>query len=86
MISLEQAEELKPGQLLYHTVNTRVDGSPERWTAQAWPKAWGAIPPGVHLFLVRAGACCGGIMTEADLDAFALTEEDAIEARDHVIG
>ena len=84
MISLEQAKALKPGQLLFHTTNTRADGSPERWRVNGKVRTWKTRPDEVRVPL-KHGLYDYDYLTHTDLDSLALTEEDAIEARDHVI-
>jgi hypothetical protein len=40
MITLEQAKNLKHGQILHHTINKNADGSPQRWRVNGKVKTW----------------------------------------------
>lgn len=40
MITIEQAKNLKHGQILHHVKNKNADGSPQRWRVSGKPKTW----------------------------------------------
>ena len=43
-ITLEQAKNLKPGDMLHHTTKTNADGTPMRWKVNGMPKTWKTKP------------------------------------------
>jgi hypothetical protein len=44
MITLEQAKNLKYGQVLYHCTNRNADGTPQRWRVNGKPQTWKRSP------------------------------------------
>ena|SRR3989304_4379202 len=40
MITINQAKQLRHGQILYHTENKNADGTPQRWRVNGKVKLW----------------------------------------------
>ena len=39
-ITIEQAKNLKHGEILHHVKNKNADGTPQRWCVSGKPKTW----------------------------------------------
>ena len=39
-ITIEQAKNLKHGEILHHVKNKNADGTPQRWRVSGKPKTW----------------------------------------------
>lgn len=39
-LTLKEAKNLKPGDILYHIINTNSDGTPQRWRVNGKPQTW----------------------------------------------
>ena len=44
MITLEQAKNLKHGDILHHMTNKNADGTPQRWRVNGMVKLWKRDP------------------------------------------
>jgi len=73
-ISLEQAKQLRPGQVLHHVRNRNADGTPQRWRVNGRPKVWKRSPEKVRV-PIKHGLWTYDYLTESDLDLVNL--EDA---------
>ena len=72
MITLEQAKNLKYGQILHHVTNKNADGTPQRWRVNGKPKIWKRSPKQVQV-PIKHGLYSYGYITENDLDLISLT-------------
>lgn len=66
MITLDQAKQLTPGQMLHHVTNKNADGTPQRWKVNGQPKTWKTRPLEVRV-PVQNGLRNFGYVTEEDL-------------------
>ena len=73
MITLEQAKNLKPGDILYHVSNKNADRSPQRWKVNGIVKTWKRSPSKVKIPL-KNGLYSYDYLTENDLNLVSLTE------------
>ena len=71
MITLEQAKNLKYGQILHHAINENADGTPQRWRVNGKPKTWKTRPNEVKV-PVKHGLYNYDYITENDLDIVSL--------------
>lgn len=71
MITLEQAKNLRYGDVLYHTRNKNADGTPQRWRVNGKPKTWKRRPDRVRV-PVKWGLKTYDYVTERDLDLVSL--------------
>ena len=70
-ITLDQAKNLKFGQILHHTINKNADGTPQRWRVNGKIKTWKRSPDRVQV-PVKYGLYGFGYVTENDLDLVEL--------------
>ena len=70
-IELDQAKNLKFGQILHHTINKNADGTPQRWRVNGKIKTWKRSPDRVQV-PVKYGLYGFGYVTENDLDLVEL--------------
>lgn len=73
MITLEQARQLKHGDLLHHTVNKNADGTPQGWRVNGKVQTWKRNPEKVKIPL-KYGLYRFDYLTEKDLDMVSLQE------------
>ena len=71
MITLEQAKELKHGDILYHTINKNADGTPQRWKVNGKVKRWKRSPDKIKIPL-KYGLYRFDYLTENELDLITL--------------
>jgi len=71
MITLEQAKNLKPGDILHQVDAQNADGTPRRWRVNGQPKVWKRSPERVRV-PVKRGLYSYDYVTEADLDKLSL--------------
>jgi hypothetical protein len=67
MITLEQAKQLKIGQILHHVLYKNADGTPVRWKVNGKVKTWKTHPERVRVPL-KYGLKTGAYLTEDILD------------------
>ena len=67
MITLQQAKDLKHGDILHHTVNKNADGTPQRWRVNGMVKRWKRNPDRIQVPL-KHGLYRYDYLTENDLD------------------
>ena len=72
-ITLEQAKQLKTGQIVYHTINKNADQTPQRWKVNGKVKTWKRNPEKVQI-PVKHGLYSYDYITENDLHLISLTE------------
>jgi len=77
MITLEQAKNLKHGDILYHVTNRNYDGSPQRWRVNGKVKTWKRSPEKVQV-PIKYGLYSYDYLDEYSLDLVCLREEDAL--------
>ena len=65
-ITLEQAKNLKYGDMLHHTTKTNADGTPQRWKVNGKPKVWKTRPAEVKV-PIKHGLYSYDYITENDL-------------------
>jgi len=65
-ITLEEAKQLKTGQILYHRSLRNADGSPQRWKVNGMVKTWKRNPNRIQIPLKR-GLHEFSYLTEADV-------------------
>ena len=66
-ITLQQAKDLKYGDMLHHTIHKNADGTPERWRVNGIPKVWKTRPGEVRV-PVKHGIMSYGYITEDELN------------------
>lgn len=71
MITLDQAKNLKHGQILHHTINKNKDGSAQRWRVSGKPKTWKRSPEKVQV-PVKHGLYMNDYITENCLELVSL--------------
>ena len=71
MITLQQAKNLKHGDILHHTVNKNSDGTPQRWRVNGMVKRWKRSPDRIQVPL-KYGLYRYDYLTENDLDLVSL--------------
>jgi hypothetical protein len=76
MITIEQAKQLKPGQMLYHTKNRNADKTPQRWRVNGKVQTWKTRPNEVKVPIKNGLKNCD-YLTEDSLHLLALTEQEA---------
>ena len=79
-ITLEEAKQLKTGQILYHRSLRNADEGPQRWKVNGMVKTWKRSPDEIRVPIKR-GLYEFDYLTEADVadKIFYLTEEEALE-------
>lgn len=77
MITLDQAKNLQPGQVIYSTLYKNADGSAQRWRVNGKVKTW-KTQPGRFCVPLKHGLYDYDYLTELCLKDFALTEEEAM--------
>ena len=65
-ITLEQAKNLKYGQIVYHSINKNADGTPQRWKVNGKIKTWKRNPNKIKI-PVKHGLNNFDYITEDDL-------------------
>jgi len=75
MITLNQAKQLKRGDILYHVINRNSDGTPQRWRVNGMVKTWKRTPNKIQVPL-KHGLYDYDYLTQDDLDLVCLNEED----------
>ncbi len=78
MITLDQAKNLKHGDILYHVENKNSDKSPHRWKVNGMVKRWKRSPDRIQIPL-KHGLYSYGYLTEDDLNLVCLNESDALQ-------
>jgi hypothetical protein len=69
MISLQEAKELKYGQILHSVLNVNADNSPQRWKVSGKVKTWKTQPNRVKV-PIKFGLYTHGYITEHDLHKY----------------
>lgn len=77
MITLQDAKELRHGDMLYHVTNRNADKTPQRWRVNGKPKTWKRDPARVRV-PIKHGLYSYDYLTEGELHLVCLSEEDAI--------
>ena len=75
MITINQAKDLKHGDMLYHVTNKNADGSPQRWRVNGKVKRWKRTPDRIEIPL-KHGLYSYDYLTEDDLDLVCLIESE----------
>jgi len=70
-ITLEQAKNLKVGDILYHNGSSNKDGTPTRWKVNGKPKTW-KRQPGMVRVPLKHGLYSFDYLTEDYLHEFDL--------------
>lgn len=83
MITFEQALHLAYGQTLYDCTAKNADGSPRRWRVAGKVKTWKRNPDRVEI-PVKYGLYTWGRITNANLWAVALTQDEAMQVINRV--
>lgn len=78
-IPLEDAKNLGHGTIIYLKDYTNADGTPQRFRINGRVKRWKRTPDKISVPIKR-GLWEFSYLTNADLDDFTLTEEEAIKA------
>jgi hypothetical protein len=73
MITLEQAKNLKFGQILYHVHNRNADGTAQRWCVNGKVRTWKRSPEKVYVPL-KYGMYGYGRLWEHNLDILCLSD------------
>ena len=66
MITLEQAKNLKRGDILYHTIHKNADGTSQRWKVNGKVKTWKRDPSRIEV-PVRHGMYDYDTLRDCDL-------------------
>lgn len=74
MITIDEAKNLRVGDILYHTENKNKDGSPQRWRVNGVPKTWKRSPEKVRVPM-KHGLYDFDYLTETDLSLVSMSEE-----------
>jgi len=72
-ITLEQAKNLKVGDIVHHNTNKNADGTPQRWKVNGKTKTWKTRPNEIKI-PVKHGLYSYGYITHNDLDLVDLVE------------
>ena len=67
MITLQQAKDLKHGDILHHILTKNADGTPQRWRVNGMVKRWKRNPDRIQVPL-KHGLYRYDYLTENDLD------------------
>lgn len=78
MITREQVNSLKRGDILYHVENRNADGTPQRWRVNGMLKTWKTRPDEFRL-PVKNGIRSYDYITENTAVMICLTEKEALE-------
>ena len=70
-ITLEQAKQLKTGDILHHVKNNNADGTPQRWRVNGMVKTWKCDAGRVKV-PVKHGLYRYDHLTEDDLDLVSI--------------
>lgn len=70
-LTLEQAKQLKRGDILYHRINSNADGTPQRWKVNGRVKRWKRSPDRIEVPL-KHGLYDHDTLTENDLELVSL--------------
>lgn len=70
-ITIEQAKELKHGDMLHHETNKNADGTPQRWKVNGKVKRWKRTPNKIEIPL-KHGLYRFDYLTENDLNLVSL--------------
>ena len=79
MITINQAKDLKHGDILYHVINRNADNTPQRWRVNGKVKLWKRSPNRIQVPL-KHGLYSYDYLTEDDLNLVCLTEDEALES------
>ena len=71
MITLQQAKNLKHGQIVYHSIIRNADGTPQRWRVNGKVKTWKRDTSKVKV-PVKYGLYSHDYLTESDLHLVSL--------------
>ena len=77
---MDEAKQLKHGDILHHVSQRNADGSPQKWRVNGAVKTWKRDPTRVRVPLKYGLRSCD-YLTEHDLDCLELTPEKAMEER-----
>ena len=72
-ITLMQARNLEPGDILHHTYHKNADGTPQRWKVNGRVKVWRKDPSRVKV-PVKHGLRDFDYLTEDELEFVSLPE------------
>jgi len=73
MITLEQAKNLKHGDILHHETNKNADGTPQRWKVNGKVRRWKREPDRIEV-PVKHGLRMYATLFDTDLDLVSLAE------------
>ena len=73
MITLQEAKDLEPGQIIYHVRYRNSDGTAQRWKVNGKVKTWKTMPERVQVPL-KHGLRDYDYLTESDLELVSLTD------------
>lgn len=71
-MTLDEAKQLKIGQVLHHTINRNADGTPQRWRVNGAVKVWKRNPNRVRV-PIKHGLYAYDYLTEDDLNLLEVT-------------
>ena len=71
MLTLQDAKNLRPGDMLHHTSNKNADGTPQRWKVNGQPKTWKTRPDEVRV-PIKHGLYSFDYVTQNDLEMVEL--------------
>ncbi|MDD4354223.1 MAG: hypothetical protein PHN56_07265 [Candidatus Nanoarchaeia archaeon] len=78
-ITLEQAKNLKPGDIIYHVKNKNSDGTAQRWKVNGKVQTWKKNPNRVKVPL-KYGLYRYDYLTENELDLVTLEEPERVKS------
>lgn len=73
-ITLEEAKNLRPDQIVYHMTHKNADGTPQRWKVNGQVKTWKRNPDRVQV-PVKHGLRDYDYITETCLNLVSLTDK-----------
>lgn len=75
-MTLEEAQSLQHGQIIYHVFARNADGTPQRWRVVGQARTWKRDPDRVEV-QVRHGMHDVDVLDQWSLPLFYLTEDEA---------
>lgn len=75
-ISIEEARDLMPGQIIYHRRNKNKDGTAQRWKVNGAVKTWVRNPNRIKVPL-KFGMYDYGYLTELNISEFTITPPES---------
>jgi hypothetical protein len=75
MITVKQAKQLKPGQILHHDINKNADGTCQRWRVNGQVKLWKTQPNRIYVPIKYGLKTYDKLNSQGDLDLVHLESD-----------